>query len=143
MPRAVPPVLAGAGRVNLARFIFLDGRDSGFYADRDGITRAAVGSLRAESGHNPSDRALADLVSELSAGSEEFRHLWSAHDVTWYRSGVQPFCHPAAGNLTLNYTAFELPADPGQTMIVYTADPGSSCSEALSLLTDPNPSPAS
>ncbi|HEY6294506.1 MAG TPA: transcriptional regulator, partial [Streptosporangiaceae bacterium] len=114
-----------------ARFIFTGGRESGFYADREGITRAAVGSLRAEAGRSPGDRVLSDLVGELSARSAEFRALWDAHDVMWYRSGVQSFHHPAAGDLTLNYTALELPADPGQTMIVYTAEEGSSSHEAL------------
>lgn len=129
------PVLAsGDWPVNLARFIFLDGSESGFYADWEGIARAAVGSLRAETGRSPADQVLAGLVGELSAGSEEFRELWAAHDVTFYRTGVQRFRHPAAGELALNYTALELPSDPGQTMIVYTADPGSAAHEALQML---------
>jgi hypothetical protein len=119
---------------NLARFIFLDGRDSRFYADREGITRLAVGSLRAEMGRNPADPMLAALIRELSAGSEEFHALWAEHDVNFYRSGIQPFRHPFAGELALNYNAFELPADPGQTMIVYTAEPGSAAREALKSL---------
>jgi len=82
------PVLAGPARpANLARFIFLDGRESGFYADWEGIANAAVGSLRAEAGRNPSDQDLSGLIRELSAGSEEFRTLWAAHDVKYYRSG--------------------------------------------------------
>jgi hypothetical protein len=34
--------------------------------DWDGIAHAAVGSLRAEAGRDPHDRALTDLVGELS-----------------------------------------------------------------------------
>jgi transcriptional regulator with XRE-family HTH domain len=128
-------VLADPARpANLARFIFLDGRTSRFYADREGIAHAAVGSLRAEIGRDPADRVLSELIGELSARSEEFRALWAAHDVKYYRSGVQPFRHPLAGDLTLNYNALELPADPGQTMIVYTAEPNSPSHEALNLL---------
>jgi transcriptional regulator with XRE-family HTH domain len=120
--------------VNLARFIFLDRRSTDFYADWAGIARAAVGSLRAEAGRSPYDRALSDLVGELSLRSEEFRICWAAHDVKYYRTGVQPFHHPLVGDLTLSYDALELPADPGQTIIAYTAEPGSPAHDALSLL---------
>jgi transcriptional regulator with XRE-family HTH domain len=119
---------------NLARFIFLTGRGSRLYADWDGIAHAAVGSLRAEAGRDPSDSGLSDLVAELSSGSNEFRTMWAAHNVKYYRSGVQPFHHALVGDLILNYNALELPADPGLTMIVYTAAPGSASREALGLL---------
>jgi transcriptional regulator with XRE-family HTH domain len=91
----------------------------------DGIAHAAAGSLRAEAGRDPHDRALTELVGELSMRSQEFRVRWAAHDVEYYLSGVQPFHHPLVGDLTLNYDALELPADPGQTIIAYTAEPGS------------------
>jgi transcriptional regulator with XRE-family HTH domain len=119
---------------NLARFIFLDQRSTEFYGDWDGIAHAAVGSLRAEAGRDPYDRALTDLVGELSTRSQEFRVRWAAHDVDYYRSGVQPFHHPLAGALTLTYDALEIPADPGQTIVAYTAEPGSPSQQALNLL---------
>jgi hypothetical protein len=56
--------------VNLARFVFLDPRSREFYRDWDGIARFAVGSLRAEAGRNPFDRALSALVGELSTRSQ-------------------------------------------------------------------------
>lgn len=129
-----PVFLDPARPANLARFIFLDRRSAEFYGDWDGIAAAAVGSLRAEAGRDPYDRALTDLVGELSTRSQEFRVRWAAHDVTYYRSGVQPFRHPIAGDLTLNYDALEIPADPGQTIIAYAAEPGSRSQQALDLL---------
>ena len=129
------PVFAGSVQpVNLARFIFLDPRSTEFYRDWDGIAAASVGSLRAEAGRDPYDRALTDLVGELSTRSEQFRVRWAAHDVEYYRSGVQPFHHPIAGDLTLDYDALEIPADPGLTIIAYTAEPGSPTRQALDLL---------
>jgi transcriptional regulator with XRE-family HTH domain len=119
---------------NLARFIFLDRRSAEFYADWAGIAHAAVGSLRAEAGRDPYDRALTDLVGELSMRSQEFRVRWAAHDVEYYRSGVQPFRHPLVGDLTLDYDALEIPADPGQTIVAYAAEPGSPSQQALNLL---------
>ena len=81
---------------NLARFIFLDDQSPRFYRDWDGIAHAAVGSLRAEAGRAPHDRALTSLVGELSLRSQPFRELWAAHDVEYYRSGIEPFRHPLA-----------------------------------------------
>ncbi len=96
-----PAFLDPVRPVNLARFVFLDRRACEFYGDWDGIAHAAVGSLRAEAGRDPYDRALTDLIGELSTRSQEFRVRWAAHDVKYYRSGVQPFHHPVVGDLTL------------------------------------------
>jgi transcriptional regulator with XRE-family HTH domain len=119
---------------NLARFVFLSAGAAGFYRDWDGIARHAVGSLRAETGRNPSDRELAELVDELSFGSEQFRSLWAVHDVTYYRSGIQPFRHPIVGDIDLDYDALEIATDPGLTIVAYTAAPDSEASKALCLL---------
>ena len=93
-----------------------------------------MGSLHAEAGRAPHDRALAGLVGELSVRSQQFRALWAGHDVVYYRSGVQPFHHPQAGDLDLDYDALEIPADPGQTIIAYSAEPGSAARDALDIL---------
>jgi hypothetical protein len=74
--------------------------------------------------------SLSDLVGELSTRSEEFRVRWAAHDVLLHRSGVMRFRHPLAGELSLGYEDLDLPADPGQTILVFTAEPGSPSEEA-------------
>ena len=38
------------------------------------------------------------------------------------------------GDVTLEYTALDLPADPGQVLVAYTAEPGSPSHDALRLL---------
>lgn len=119
---------------NLARFIFLDDQSAQFYRDWDGIAHQAAGSLRAEAGDAPYDRALTNLIGELSMHSQEFRERWAAHDVEYYRSGVQPFRHPPVGDLDLEYDALEIPADPGQTIIACSAEPGSAARDALDIL---------
>jgi hypothetical protein len=117
--------------VNLARFVFLDRRARDFYVDWDGLADASVGSLRVEAGRDPYDRELTELVGELSMRSDDFRGRWAAHGVGEYRAGVQQFRHPLVGDLTLNYEALGLLADPGQVMVVYTAEPASPSQEAL------------
>jgi transcriptional regulator with XRE-family HTH domain len=129
------PVLESAeDHANLARFIFLDPRADEFYRNWDGIAHDAVGSLRTEAGRNPGDPALSALVGELSIRSEQFRTRWAKHDVTYYRSGVQLFRHPIIGEIDLDYDALELPADPGLTIVAYTARPGSDAEKSLTLL---------
>jgi transcriptional regulator with XRE-family HTH domain len=120
---------------NLARFVFLDPRSAEFYRDWDRIARDGAGSLRSEAARHPGDRALGELISDLTARSEQFRSYWAAHHVRYYRSGIQPFHHPVAGDLDLDYEALEIAADPGLTIVAYTAPPGSATHHALGRLT--------
>jgi transcriptional regulator with XRE-family HTH domain len=119
---------------NMARFIFLNQRATEFFNDWEGVANDAVAILRAEAGRDPYDRRLSDLIGELSTRSEEFRVRWATHNVKFHRTGAKSLHHPLVGDLTLAYEAFELAADPGQRINVYTAEPGSPSDEALSLL---------
>jgi transcriptional regulator with XRE-family HTH domain len=120
--------------VNVARFIFLDPRAMEFFWDWERSARDCVAVLRSEAGRNPLDRGLSDLVGELSTRSEEFRGFWATHDVKLHNNGEKRFIHPVVGELELSYNRFELPGDPGLTIIAYTAEPGSKSAEAFSLL---------
>ncbi len=93
-----------------------------------------VGILRAEAGRNPFDRSLTDLIGELSTRSDEFRTRWAAHNVRSHQTGAKRLHHPAVGDLDLTYEAMELPADPGLTLLIYTAEPGSKTQDSLNLL---------
>jgi transcriptional regulator with XRE-family HTH domain len=119
---------------NTARFVFLDPRATTFYAEWERVANDVVATLRAEAGRDPYDRDLSDLVGELSTRSETFRTLWAAHNVRSHDTGVKRFRHSVVGELTVSYEAMELVADPGLTMFVYTAEPGSKSEEALNLL---------
>lgn len=119
---------------NMARFIFLNPRAGDFFADWPGIANDAVAILRAEAGRDPYDRRLSDLVGELSTRSEDFRVRWAAHDVKLACTYVKTLHHPIVGDLTLAYESLHLPNDPGQRILVYTAEPGSKTHEALNLL---------
>ena len=119
---------------NLARFFFLDSRATDFFIEWENVANDIVALLRAEAGRDPYDRALSDLIGELSTRSEEFRVRWAAHNVRFHRTGVKRFHHPLVGYLTLAYEALELPGDPGQTIFAYTAEPNSPSHDALNLL---------
>ncbi len=119
---------------NTARFVFLDERAESFYAEWDRVAVDVVAVLRAEAGRDPYDRELSDLVGELSTRSDLFRTLWAAHNVRKHDTGVKHFQHPLVGELILTFESMELVADSGQTMFVYTAEPGSKSEQALNLL---------
>ncbi|MFF5439578.1 helix-turn-helix transcriptional regulator [Streptomyces achromogenes] len=119
---------------NLARFTFLDPASRRFYPDWDLAADIAVAILRTEAGRNPHDKELHDLVGELSTRSDDFRTRWGAHDVRHHGTGTKRFHHQAVGDLTLAYEGLEMAAEPGLTVTIYTAEPGSPSEEGLRLL---------
>ena len=119
---------------NSARFLFLNPRAAEFFIDWDKVAHDAVAILRAEAGRDPYDRRLTELIGELSTRSAEFRVRWAAHNVKLHRTGIKRFHHPVVGDLTFNFEALDLAADPGQRMLVYTAEPGSPSHDAVALL---------
>lgn len=119
---------------NHSRFIFLDPRAYDFYPDWDRAANVNVAILRRDAGRNPHDKGIAALVGELSMRSDEFRTRWAAHNVRRHYSGTKSFQHPVVGLLELNYQAMELEDDPGHTLTVYPAVPGSPSDESLRLL---------
>jgi len=119
---------------NHSRFIFLDPRAHNFYTDWDRAANTNVAILRREAGRNPHDKGIAELIGELSMRSDEFRTLWAAHNVRRHYAGTKVFRHPVVGLLELNYQVLGLEEDPGHTLTVYPATPGSPSAEALKLL---------
>jgi transcriptional regulator with XRE-family HTH domain len=119
---------------NHARFTFLDPRAAEFYPDWNRAAGDGVALLRAEAGRNPDDRVLTELVGELATRSEKFSALWATHNVRWHTTGTKHFRHRVVGELSLAYEGLELAADPGQTLITYTAEPGSPSHDALRFL---------
>ncbi|MCX0247524.1 helix-turn-helix transcriptional regulator [Streptomyces drozdowiczii] len=121
-------------QANLARFQFLDPAARRFYPDWERFADMCVPILRTEAGRNPHDKDLHDLVGELSTRSEEFRTRWGAHNVRHHGTGTKRFHHQAVGELTLAFEDLEMTAEPGLTVTVYTAEPGSPSEEGLRLL---------
>ncbi|MEU1212501.1 helix-turn-helix transcriptional regulator [Streptomyces sp. NPDC005791] len=121
-------------QANLARFQFLDPASRRFYPDWDQAADVAVAILRTEAGRNPHDKDLHDLVGELSTRSDDFRTRWGAHNVRLHGTGTKRYHHHAVGELTLAYEGLDMAAEPGLTLTIYTAEPGSPSEEGLRLL---------
>ncbi len=116
---------------NNARYVFLNPRSKEFFVNWERAADDIVAMLRSEAGRNPYDKALTDLIGELSTRSETFRTRWAAHDVRFHRTGRKQLRHPVVGDLDLSFEAMELP-DEDLTMLV--AEPNSPSQEALDLL---------
>lgn len=127
---------------NVARFVFLSPRARAFFRNWDRTAADLVANLRTEAGRNPYDRALTDLIGELSVRSEEFRTQWAAQNVRFHQTGVKDIHHPVVGDLTVSFEAMDLPADPGLSLIVYSAEPGSAAQDALNMLASWTATPA-
>jgi transcriptional regulator with XRE-family HTH domain len=119
---------------NLSRYQFLAPSARQFYPDWDLLADINVAILRTEAGRNPHDKELHDLIGELSTRSDEFRTRWGAHNVRHHGTGSKNYHHPVVGDLTLAYEGLEMAAEPGLTLTIYTAEPGSPSEERLRLL---------
>ncbi len=51
-----------------------------------------------------------------------------------HTTGTKRFHHPVVGDLELAFESFPLAADPRQSLLTYTAEPGSPSQDALNLL---------
>lgn len=135
-PILASPTVDARGRPNFARFWFLDDDSQDFIADWDSAATVTAALLRAEAGRYPDDKALRDLIGELSTVSREFRTRWAAHNVRIHHGGVKRFHHPEAGDLELTYQPLDLPmsAREAHSLTIYTAEPGSPSEDGLRLL---------
>lgn len=76
----------------------------------------------------------ADLADVLRRTSDEFARLWERHEVGLRWSETKRFVHPRVGRLDL-YCQLLLEPDQGQSLLVFTATPGTESHEKLALLT--------
>ncbi|MGC5166949.1 helix-turn-helix transcriptional regulator [Luteimicrobium sp. DT211] len=124
---------------NLARMRFLGvsvrrrGRVALSDAEREETSAQTVASLRSAAGRYPADPGLAELVRELRAGSEEFARLWDSGITGRWRSHRKTIEHDQLGLVTLDCDTLHVP-DSDQSVIVYSAGPGTPEAEALALL---------
>lgn len=127
------PSTPGA-RPNQMRLLFLDPHTRELYRHWDEEAALAVSSLRYAAVQHRDDRALAELIGELSLNSPEFARLWARHDVRLCSSGTKHLHHPEVGELELDFEALHLPDTDGQRILTHTAAPGSGSEAALRLL---------
>ena len=102
-------------------------------ADRDRMDGHLVASLRRAGARYPDDPGLHRLIAALLARSPRFATHWERHEVERRPDEHKAIQHPELGLLQLDCDRLHLDEDD-QTMIVYSAEPGTPSAEALDLL---------
>ena len=106
------------------------------YADEDARTnhsRALVSMLRSVYAVDGQKSRAGTLVRALQEGSEEFRRIWDAHEVGFRYVDTKRFLHPVVGELELHCQLLD-DQQQQQTLLVFTAAPGTESAEKLQLL---------
>lgn len=114
---------------------FTDPATREFYAPEEHgfLSRMYASGLREITAlRGPRSRA-AELAAILLERSDEFRTLWAEHEVGLRPHETKHFVHPEVGALELHCQRLVDPAQ-AQSLMVYTAVPGSESYEKLSLL---------
>jgi transcriptional regulator with XRE-family HTH domain len=119
---------------NYARWILTSDEARSLFVDWEVQARAAVESLRLDSGRDPDDRLTTALIEDLKGSSPEFARWWPEHRVHQRTFGTKRLQHPVVGALTIAYETLSLPGDPDQTLFVYTTEAGTGSRQALDLL---------
>jgi hypothetical protein len=104
------------------------------YADWDSVAVTAVSQLRMEAARYPDDPRLAKLVGELSMQDPQFSNWWAARSVATLSTGRKTLIHPEEGELVLDWDTLVKADDAEQSLVVWTAEPGSPSHEGLQRL---------
>lgn len=97
-------------------------------------SRTNVALLRGAATRDGPSSPAADLADTLRRTSDEFAQLWERHEVGLRWSDTKRFVHPELGRLDL-YCQLLLEPDQGQSLLIFTATPGTESHEKLALLT--------
>ncbi|WP_444530135.1 helix-turn-helix transcriptional regulator [Specibacter sp. AOP5-B1-6] len=102
-------------------------------ADHDHHSRFQVSQLRASAARLGPSSAAAELVHRIQERSAEFAALWDENQIGVRNSEEKRFVHPEVGELSL-YCQVVLDPDQMQTLLVFTATPGTESADKAELL---------
>ena len=119
---------------NRLRSVFLDPGEQALFPDWEQVTARHVAAFRNGVGPDTDDPRFVELVGELSLGSERFRRLWARQDVLTRAGTPIAMHHPQVGELAVWCEKLAISGAPGQTLVVYHAQPGTSSAEKMTLL---------
>lgn len=119
---------------NQAVRVFLYQESRQLFADWERQAEDIASYLRLAVTERPDDLSLHRLVGELSDRSADFSRIWNDYPVQDCLHSIRTYHHPLVGDLTLNEEILRLSDDPGQRLILSSAQPGSADAERLALL---------
>jgi hypothetical protein len=116
---------------NVARRVLLDPSSRELYPEWEALAQEVADVLRLNAARFSDDAELHSLIEELLRESPEFRRCWDRHGVFEKTAGRKLLDHPDVGRLELEYESFEIAPLSGQTLIIYTAPPGSATAKRM------------
>jgi transcriptional regulator with XRE-family HTH domain len=122
-----------AHRPSVPRMFFLDPLTRDLHRNWDEVAAAHVAFLRLTAGRYPTDARLAELIGELTMGSDEFARLWAAGDVADCTVGTMHLQHPTVGAMSVDYQVWLQPDSPDHRLEIYTPNDAGSA-DALRIL---------
>jgi transcriptional regulator with XRE-family HTH domain len=102
-------------------------------ADHPTHSRSYTATLRAVHGRRDDDHEAHELVAQLRRRSPEFAGLWEQHEVAVRSDMTKRIVHPVVGLITLDCQILTA-ENQMETLVVFTATPGSQDAERLELL---------
>ncbi|MFJ4691827.1 helix-turn-helix transcriptional regulator [Streptomyces sp. NPDC088766] len=127
---------SGMSRYLVYRWFTGDPRIRGLYPVEDHPIRGRVFAAEIRDAYtaNPTGRA-GEIVAALLEASSEFANIWRLHEVgVTHHHDLKRYLHPELGELEL-YAEMLLDPEQCQTLLVFTAVPGSPSHGKLQLLT--------
>jgi transcriptional regulator with XRE-family HTH domain len=114
---------------------FTDPAVRSFYPEEDHERHARtwVAGLRAVLARGGPGSRAAELVARLRDESEEFSTIWDDHEVAVHTSQRKRMVHPSVGTIELDCQVL-VAENQAQSLLVYTATPGTEDYERLKLL---------
>jgi transcriptional regulator with XRE-family HTH domain len=104
---------------NLVRDMFLDPAARLLFPDWPTVAAQTAAALRAEA--DLRDPRVAALIEELTA-NDDFRRLWTRHDVRPTRDEHKEFDHPVIGRLSVRRQSLTAAGAEDQVIIVYQGE---------------------
>ncbi len=128
-----PTIRPGENRL---RSMFLDPAERDRHPNWESAVAGLVAAFRTSTVTDVDDPGTAQLVGELSLGSERFRRLWARHDVRALAGAPVRMHHPEVGALDLRLEKLPIADSDGQLLVIYHAESGSPSATALARLAE-------
>ncbi|MFD4603061.1 helix-turn-helix transcriptional regulator [Streptomyces sp. NPDC058464] len=114
---------------------FTDPRSRSVFPEEDHALHSRIFVSRLRSVHVVSDQSprTTVLIERLNSTSGEFTRLWNQHEVGVPKDEYKTIVHPEVGDLHLHCQTL-LATDQAQSLLIFTATPGSESYEKLKLL---------
>lgn len=105
---------------NIMKIFFTRNATRSHNPDWLNTARLIVNAFRADLARLGENTQTSHLIASLCQQSEDFKRLWSSHEVNEFSSGLKVLNKPDLGELSLHYSSFNVSGSPELSLVVYT-----------------------